>query len=177
MNVSKLFTIFFLVVLLLAGTVYAKDLKGQVGLGFNSQLSPDGMNSLSGKYWLNNELGFQAILGFNFSDEVNEYDLGGKAMFKIKDEENMYVAAIGGLGIAHVNPDKGDSDTGWWASAGVGLEYFFSGLPNLGFSTEVGLQLTDYRDNTAFGTAADTFVSAGIHYYFGGPKISKTESE
>ena len=174
MKLSKLATFVFICALLLTGTAYAKDLKGELGLGFNTQLSPDGMDSISGKYWLNNELGFQGILGFNFSDEVNEYDLGGKVLFKVKDEENMYVAAIGGLGLAHVDPDKGDSDTGWWALGGVGLEYFFHGLPNLGFSTEIGLQLTDYRDNTTFGTSADTFVSAGIHYYFGGPKVSKS---
>ena len=173
MKVFKLVSIVGMVLLLISGTVYAKDLKGKVGLGFNSQLSPTGMDSISGKYWLNNELGFQGIFGFTFSDDVNEYDLGGKALFKIKDEENMYVAAIGGLGLAHVDPDKTDSDTGWWASVGVGLEYFFSGLPNLGFSTEVGFQISDYNDNTAFGTMADTFVSAGIHYYFGGPKVAK----
>ena len=174
MKALKFFTVVCICALLVTGTVYAKDLKGQFGLGFSSQLSPNDMNSVSGKYWLNNELGFQGIFGFEFSDDVDEYDLGGKVMFKIADEENMYVAAIGGLGLAHVDPDGGNSDTGWWVSAGVGIEYFFSGLPNLGFSTELGLKLTDYRDNTSFSTAADTFVSAGIHYYFGGPKVSKS---
>jgi len=173
MKLLKITAIACATLILLTGAGVAKDLRGQLGLGFNSQLSPGGMDSISGKYWLNNELGFQGILGFTMSDNVDEYDLGGKVMFKIKDEENMYVAGIGGLGLAHVNPDAGDSDTGWWASIGAGLEYFFSGLPNLGFSTELGLYISDYNDNTSFGTAADTFVSAGIHYYFGGPKVAK----
>ena len=113
------------------------------------------------------------IFGFTFSDDYDEVDLGGKVMYKLIDGENMYVAGIGGLGMSRVDPDAGDDDTGWWLSGGVGLEYFFSGLPNLGFSTEVSIVFSDYYDNSSFNTAADTAISAGIHYYFGGPKIAK----
>lgn len=176
MKLFKLLSIVCLCALLTAGTLYAKDLKGQIGLGFNSQLSGGGLDSLSAKYWVSNDLGFQGILGFQFADEVDETNVGGKVMYKLIDEPNMYVAGIGGLGLTHVDPDRGDSDTGWWASAGVGLEYFFSGLPNLAFSTEVGLVFSDYRDNDSFNTSADTAISAGIHYYFGGSKL-KDSSE
>jgi len=173
MKVFKLLAVVCMCTLLVAGTVYAKDLKGQIGLGFNSQLSEWGMDSVSAKYWLNNDLGFQGIFGFTFSDEADEIDFGGKVMYKLIDEQNMYVAGIGGLGLSRWDPDNGDSDTGWWLSGGVGLEYFFNGLPNLGFSTEVSIVFSDYRDNSSFNTAADTAVSAGIHYYFVGPKVSK----
>lgn len=173
MKVFKLLAIVCVCALLVAGTVSAKDLKGKVGLGFNSQLSQTGMDSVSAKYWVNNDLGFQGIFGFTFSDDYDEVDLGGKVMYKLIDEENMYVAGIGGLGMSRVDPDVGDDDTGWWLSGGVGLEYFFSGLPNLGFSTEVSIVFSDYYDNSSFNTAADTAISAGIHYYFGGPKIAK----
>jgi hypothetical protein len=175
MKSFKLLTAICVCVLLVAGTVSAKDLKGQVGLGFNSQLSQEGMDSISAKYWLNDDLGFQGIFGFTFSDNYDEIDMGGKVMYKLIDEQNMYVAGIGGLGISHVDPDRGDDDTGWWLSGGVGLEYFFSGLPNLGFSTEVSIVFSDYRDNSSFNTAADTAVSAGIHYYFGGSKLGGSQ--
>ncbi|MCG6911639.1 MAG: hypothetical protein LJE94_16155 [Deltaproteobacteria bacterium] len=174
MKIFKLLAIICICTPLAAGTVCAKDLKGQVGVGFNSQLSEGGMDSISAKYWLNNDLGFQGIFGFTFSDDVDEVDLGGKVLYKLIDEKNMYVAGIGGIGISHVNPDKGDDDTGWWLSGGVGVEYFFSGLPNLGFSTEIGLVFSDYRDNSSFNTAGDTAISAGIHYYFGGSKLKST---
>ncbi len=173
MKLFKTLAVICLCTLMVAGTVYAKDLKGKVGLGFNSQLSENGMDSVSAKYWLNNDLGFQGIFGFTFSDDVDELDLGGKVLYKLIDEDNMYVAGIGGLGMSRVDPDQGDSDTGWWLSGGVGLEYFFSGLPNLGFSAELGLVFSDYGDNSSFNTSADTAVSAGIHYYFGGPKVAK----
>ncbi|MEJ2095857.1 MAG: hypothetical protein P8Y38_01670 [Deltaproteobacteria bacterium] len=145
---------------------FAKDLKGSLGIGFNSQLSPQGVDSISAKYWFNNELCLQGLVGFRYTDDVDETDIGAKINFKIKDEENLHVDAIVGIGFAHVNPDEGDSDTATWMSGGVGIEYFFSGLPNLGFSTEVGLTVLDYDNDTAFGTSADTFVGAGIHYYF-----------
>ena len=174
MKVFKLLTIICMCSLLVAGTVYAKDLKGKIGLGFNSQLSENGMDSVSAKYWLNNDLGFQGIAGFTFSDDINEFDLGGKVMYKLIDEQNMYVAGIGGLGYTRVDVDGGGDDSGLWLSGGVGLEYFFNGLPNLGFSTEISLVYSDYRDNSSFNTAADTAVSAGIHYYFGGRKVSSS---
>ena len=150
----------------LASPGFAKDLKGNLGVGFNSQLSPQGVEAISAKYWINNELCVQGLLGFRYTDDTDETDFGGKVLFKIKDEENMHVDAIVGVGFAYVNPDQGSSDTATWMSGGIGIEYFFSGLPNLGFSTEVGLTVMDYDDNTAVGTTADTFVGAGIHYYF-----------
>jgi hypothetical protein len=177
MKIIKHIFIFSSIFALLATGVFAKDLKGNLGIGFNSQLSPQGVDSISAKYWINNELCVQGLLGFRYTDDADEMDLGGKVHFKIKDEENLHVDAIAGIGFAYVNPDQGDSDTATWLSGGVGIEYFFSGLPNLGFSTEVGLSVMDYDDNTSFGTTADTFVGAGIHYYFNflSPTVSQPQ--
>ena len=157
---------FILIFGILAGHALAKDLKGNLGIGFNSQFSPQDVDSLSAKYWINNELAVQGLLGFNYSDTSDELDIGGKVYFKIKDEENLHVDAIAGLGFARVDPDKGSTETAKWLSVSIGIEYFFNGLPNLGFSTEVGLTMTDYDDDTSFGTTGDSFVGAGIHYYF-----------
>ena len=167
MKLIKQICILTIMVLLMIGTGYARDLNQQIGIGFNSQLSPNENDAISAKYWLNPNLCLQAMAGFSFSDEVNEIDLGGKVLLKMIDEENMYVYAGGGTGIANVDPDQGDGDTAFWLGGFVGLEFFLSGLPNLGFSTEVGLKIYDYNDNTTFGTDSDTFLSAGIHYYFG----------
>jgi len=166
MKTTRLISVFALVLVLMAGPVMAKDLKGNLGVGFNSQFSPNDVDAISAKYWINNELAVQGLLGFNYSDTRDEIDLGAKAYFKIKDEENLHVDAIGGLGFARVDPDEGDTENAIFMTIGVGIEYFFSGLPNLGFSTEVGLTIMDYEDDTAFGTAADSFIGAGIHYYF-----------
>jgi hypothetical protein len=166
MNTMKRICILLSLLIIFTGGVFAKDLKGDLGVGFNSQLSPQGVDSISAKYWINNELCVQGIFGFSNTDDTDEMDVGGKVHFKIKDEENLHVDAVAGVGFAYVNPDQGSSDTTTWLSGGMGIEYFFSGLPNLGFSTEIGLTITDDDDNTSVGTTADTFVGAGIHYYF-----------
>jgi hypothetical protein len=166
MKATKIVCVCILMLGLLAGSGLAKDLKGNLGVGFNSQFSLQDVDALSGKYWINNELAIQGLLGFNYSDTTDELDLGGRVYFKIQDEENLHVDVIAGLGLSRVDPDKGSTETGTWINVGVGIEYFFNGLPNLGFSTEVGLTLTDYDDDTSFGTTADSFVGAGIHYYF-----------
>jgi hypothetical protein len=168
MKTTRLISIFVFVLalVLMTSSVMAKDLKGNLGVGFNSQFSPHGVDSISGKYWIGDKLAVQGLIGFNYSDSRDENDLGAKVYYKIKDEENLHADAFCGLGFAHVNPDPGDAETAIWLSFGGGIEYFFSGLPNLGFSTEVGLTLMDYDDDTSFGTNADSFIGAGIHYYF-----------
>lgn len=177
MKTTKTLFVFILILGVLAGPALAKDLKGNLGIGFNSQFSPQDVDSLSGKYWINNELAVQGLLGFNYSNASDELDMGGKVYFKIKDEENLHVDAIAGLGFARVDPDKGSAETATWINVGIGIEYFFSGLPNLGFSTEVGFTIMDYDDDTSFGTTADSFVGAGIHYYFDflSPSVKKPE--
>jgi len=166
MKTTKIICVSILVFGVLASPVLAKDLKGNLGVGFNSQFSPENVDSLSGKYWINNELAVQGLFGFNFSDSSDDLDIGGKVYFKIKDEENLHVDAIAGVGFNRSDPDNGNTKKGTWVNVGLGLEYFFSGLPNLGFSTEVGLTITDYDNDNSFGTSADSFVGAGIHYYF-----------
>ena len=169
MKTTRIIWTLILILGVLASSALAKDLKGNLGVGFNSQFSPENLDSLSGKYWINNELAVQGLFGFNFSDssdESNDLEIGGKLYFKIKDEENLHVDIIAGVGFFRSDPDKGSTKDGTWVNAGVGLEYFFSGLPNLGFSTEVGVTFTDYDHDTSFGSTADTFVGAGIHYYF-----------
>ena len=179
MKTKRLISVFVLVLALMASPVGAKDLKGNLGVGFNSQISPFDVDAISVKYWINNELAVQGLLGFNYSDSQDEIDAGAKVYFKIKDEENLHVDAIGGLGFARVDPDQGDTETATWVNFGVGIEYFFSGLPNLGFSTEVGLTIMDYDDDTSFGTTADSFIGAGIHYYFDfmSPTVKPPEQE
>ncbi len=166
MKARQLTTIVTLLLMLATNHVYAKDLTGNLGVGFNTQLSSRGTDSISVKYWFNNEIGIQTIFGFLSSDDYDEYNLGSKVYFKVKDEKNLHVDLFGGLGFTHVDPNDEDSDTDILLDGGLAIEYFFNGLPNLGFSTNLGVAFSDYDDNNSFGTTADTAISAGIHYYF-----------
>ncbi len=99
MKTTKIVCAFILILGFLAGPGLAKDLKGNLGIGFNSQFSPQDVNSVSAKYWINNELAVQGLFGFTFSDSSDDLDLGARVFFKIKDEENLHVDAIAGFGI------------------------------------------------------------------------------
>ncbi|MGA1864951.1 MAG: hypothetical protein ACMUHX_07810 [bacterium] len=166
MKKVKFIAILLIIIFVSASNVAAKDMLGLIGIGFNSQLGSRDVSSISVKYWAGSRLCLQGMLGFQLTDEVDEFDIGGKGLYVIKAEENMNVYAGGGLGIANTDPDEEKSDTSFSISGVFGVEYFFSGLPNLGFSTELGLMFSDYDDNDSVGTGADTFLTAGIHYYF-----------
>ena len=167
MSKVRLFTVLLVILLLAAGNVSAKNLQGRTALGYSSQLSRNDIDSISIKYWPNSRLCIQGLLGVMMSDPLDEIDFGGKVLYNIKQEQNMNVYAGGGVGIANVDPDPGDSDTALFVSGILGVEFFLSGLPNLGFSTELGLKFYNSDDFDAVGTDADTFMEAGIHYYFG----------
>ena len=167
MRLFKIFAFLLSTIILIAGNAYAKDMSGRLGFGFTSQFSPNQIDAVSAKYWLNTNLCFQGILGTQLnSDDTNEIDFGGKVFFKIKDEKNMHLLVGGNMVIAYEDPDKGDSVTTVFLGGLVGVEFFLSGLPNLSFSTEIGFGIANNDNNTKIGFDADTFLTAGIHYYF-----------
>ncbi|MBI5441206.1 MAG: outer membrane beta-barrel protein [Deltaproteobacteria bacterium] len=158
--------------LVLAVPAAARDLSGKLGLGFTQAFSPEGsgLTSLSARYWLDKQLGIEGVLGFklvNDDDGPDErfWNLGGRFLIRIVQEDNLHVYGGAGLAVVHEKSD-GESDTGVGADAFAGVEFFFQGLPNLGFSTEVGLQLTDTGETTSFGTRGGSFANFGIRYYY-----------
>lgn len=155
----------------------AKDMTGLWGVGYTKALSPQGsgLSAVSVRYWLDKQLGLEGLFGYQLINRDGGADersmsLGGRFLIKMVEEENLH--AYGGAGIAalyhRVELDNGDHQGGGGVGveAFVGAEYFFQGLPNLGFSSEVGLRLADTNDTTVFGTEGDSFANFGIRYYF-----------
>jgi hypothetical protein len=115
--------------------------------------------------------------------------LGGRGLFKVKEETNMDVYVGGGLNYLKLSGkidigDKYEAIGGAIEFNGVGgVEYRFQGLPNLAFSTEIGfsyIKLNDidleYREEGGGDVEKATlvpntsiknfFLGAGIHYRF-----------
>jgi hypothetical protein len=140
----------------------------RLGLGFNSQLSNVGVDTLSVRYWADDRVGFEGMLGFSLGDNNKYFDLGGKFLFSLKKEQNLNLYGFGLLGIenANRNPVTGEdkSDTALTVAGGLGAEFFLPGLPNLGFSTELGLGYNS--TSKIFDTFGHWIPNAGIHYYF-----------
>ena len=172
----KRFLVFFLGVALVVGfsviPAGAKDLTKRVGLGYNSQIEfivKDFQFQITGpsiKYALSPKMGVQGIFGFNKysnGEELTTLGIGGKFFYNIIQEDNMNFYAGGGLGILHVS--NGDSENGVVIVGYIGDEFFFSGLPNLGFAAEVGIVTASMFDQSYLGTYGG-FLALGIHYYF-----------
>ncbi|MHB9155278.1 MAG: hypothetical protein ACYC5N_06235 [Endomicrobiales bacterium] len=151
------------------GTPAVQQTEGAIGVGFNSQLSRRGLESLALRAWLSDTLGIEGILGFAFGDGESFFDLGGKVLGVIRKEQNLSLYGFGLLGIENSsikNPVTGDtaSETSVAFGGGLGVEFFLQGLPNLGFGTEIGLGYNS--GSKQFGTLADWITSVGMRYYF-----------
>ncbi|MDF1553104.1 MAG: hypothetical protein P1P84_08590 [Deferrisomatales bacterium] len=161
-----------LAVLLVAPTAQAKNLADRWGVGFTQGLAtthPD-HTSLAVRYWLDSQLALEGRTGFSYAkrDEAPDdrsFSLGGRFLIKVVEEENLH--AYGGAGISLLTErHDGNSDQGVGAEVFGGLEFFFQGLPHLGFSTELGLVLEEMGDRTDFRTDGGSFINLGIRYYF-----------
>ncbi|MDD5688374.1 MAG: hypothetical protein PHE88_11160 [Elusimicrobia bacterium] len=135
----------------------------RTGIGFNSQLSNLGVDSLSIRYWTTKKVAIEALLGFSLGDNTI-FNIGGKFLTVLKAEQNLNLYGFGIIGIE--NYDLGyASDTSFMAGGGFGVEFFLSGLDNLGFGTELGLIYKNINDNNQFGTSSGWLSSVGIRYY------------
>ncbi|MEW6489035.1 MAG: hypothetical protein AB1578_14105 [Thermodesulfobacteriota bacterium] len=161
-----------LVLLCAALPAGAKDLGGMWGVGFSKGFAPEGsgLSSVAVRYWVDRQLAVEVLGGFRLVDVDNGpderfYNLGGRFLIKIVEEDNLHVYGGGGLAWLRQR-SRGDSDNGVAVEAFAGVEYFFQGLPHLGFTSEVGLGLSDVGDRTSFGTNGESFVNLGLRYYF-----------
>ena len=177
-------SVLFLAVLIFAATAaQAKDLANRVGLGYSGEISTNfvndpgiGFSALNGasvKYWINKDMGIQVVLGMNTWREKDKgkYDVAGEAkyLYNLIQEENMNFFVDGAFGAMGVGVDTGKDAhnyAGFTLGAGGGFEWFFSGLPNLGFSAELGLKYTNVDRFSGFGSYGGAFTAFGIHYYF-----------
>lgn len=139
--------------------------QGRTGIGYNAQLSSD-ISSFAVRHWTKTGLGLEGIFGFAFGNDETKINIGGKILGTIKKETNMRVYGYGLLGLDYYSFDfagVSDSDTNIVFGGGLGVEFFLSGLPNLGFGVETGVAYDGGSE--VFGTSAAT-TSVGIRYYF-----------
>jgi len=156
---------YFLPVLIfgVCGTLTAKNLTGRFGIGgtlhdFRST------TSLSARLQLTQLTGVGFLAGFDTSDTSNLAVFGAKVLRNAHLEENLnFYVGVGG----YVISDKltGTVATGWELDGLLGVEFFFSGLPNLGFMIETGVALRTIRA-VSFKTLATGLANIGFHYYF-----------
>jgi len=139
----------------------AVNLKNRLGVGY-SALSP--LSGWSLRYWLLEKFAVNPVIDFHFETDRNEFLLGGRAIYKVKDENNLNLYLGGEIGVDL----RQNRDDNFCVGPFTGVEYFFAGLSNLGFGAEIGVYYQSAA--SAFATA---FSQVGVHYYFGGPNKVK----
>ena len=148
-------------------TVFAKDLTSRLGVGYNAQIT-EAASAISAKYALSSDFALSGYLGFKAggNDNNSSFIAGGKVYRNAYQEEhaNFYLGA--GLGLSSVESGPDNTDTGFDLLGFMGSEFFFMGLPNLGFTFETGVTLTSRGDGVSFQTTSGRFITTGIHYYF-----------
>ncbi len=147
-----------------------------VGIGIRSGFLGNTMSAKNAQLSLRVNMDGMAIspyLGFGtekVGDFATEIAMGIRLLPTIAKSKQATFSALIGLG-AMIGEDA-DWYLGMDLIGGFGAEYFFPGLPNVGFSLEGGLDFNlciPFADgaDTTFGisTVGSTF-SGGIHYYF-----------
>ncbi len=155
--------------------VMAMNLAQRVGAGFNSQIGlTQHLDAASVRYWMDRDMGIQGDFAFlslspNNGGGQTAFGIGGKFLYNVIEEKNMNLYAGGGIYVFNQPVDTSTGTkmkTGFSLGALSGIEFFFQGLPNLGFNLELDLgvkHLDGY--GTTFGISADS-INAGVHYYF-----------
>jgi len=139
----------------------AVSMKNRLGVGF-SALSP--LEGWSVRYWLTEKFAVNPVIGFHLETDNNQFLLGGRALYKAKDEENVNLYLGGEIG----GDLRQNADDNFLIGPFAGVEYFMMQLPNLGLGAEIGLYYQSAA--SAFATAYGQIV---VHYYFGGSKEVK----
>ena len=159
--------ILIIALVLFTCNLFAKDLTARLGIGYNAQI-PSAASAISAKYAVSSDYAFSGFLGFNAGGDDNNssFVLGAKVYRNAYQEENANFYIGGGLGISSIEIGASETETGFDLMGFLGTEFFFMGLPNLGFTFESGVTLTSRGSGVSFQTTSGSFVTTGIHYYF-----------
>lgn len=140
-----------------------KSLRGRLGVGFTNQVAStaDGtIPALSAKYYLSKSFATSVATGFDTRSPNSTLALGAKLFKNVFYESNLIFYI--GAGLAYVNR----AGSHLQGSLFLGSEFFFSQLPSLGFSFEAGVRGDDTSGSFAIRTTGDSFLTAGMHFYF-----------
>jgi hypothetical protein len=144
--------------------VFARDLHGTLGLGYNNQFANSTTNErvpgVSLKYGVTRDIAVELIVGVATSTPSNSV-VGLKFFKNLFYETNLNFYFMLGGGILSASGRSGAEFLG-----GFGAEFFIPGIESLGFAVETGGQFDNLSGSFALKTMGFSFLDAGIHFYF-----------
>ncbi|MFH1464566.1 MAG: hypothetical protein ABIO70_09270 [Pseudomonadota bacterium] len=151
--------------LLAAPAAQAKDLRNRFGVGFTEQIG--GFPSIALRYGLpmpNEVMNLQVELAAGFladgdATTTDGVSGGARLLYALVAEDNMNLYAEAGLGWNSI-----EGANALRIQPGLGVQFFFFGLENLGISADWGICI-DLGKPTGIATWSSA-PGLGLHYYF-----------
>jgi len=138
----------------------------------SSQFNEYGLDALSLKMWLSQASAVDLLLGF-YSAEVgasSEYtvlsvDIRYTSVFDRRGNFDLYWGGSGGI-LNVKDTSRGVEETGTRVMGFLGVEMFFSSMPNLGISSEIGIRSQSLGDSSVVNLSLTSFPTFSVRYYF-----------
>ncbi len=163
MKLSKKF-LALAIVSLFSSLVAAKEMPQRLGVGIKDNTS-ESLPSLAVVYHINGLTAVTGGVGVDTKKDYSKFQINAGVRHVIFHENQLHYYAGGQLGLVTFEEPVTGKENGFEANFLMGIEFFLTGLENVGFSFEGGLGLSSVKD-TRIRTIADHPLRAGIIFYF-----------
>lgn len=151
-------------ILMVAGSVEAKELVNRLGIGVKKNTSMD-LPELAAVYHTSPDISVTGGLGIDTQKDYSKFSFNAGVRRIVFKEDHMNFYMGGNVGLVNVETGPGKKESGFELNALFGGEFFFTGLDSLAFTFEGGVGVIS-MDNVRFRTIADGPFNAGIIFYF-----------
>jgi len=155
----------------------------KVGVGYYHRSTPSnvgaqaaeyGIDALSVKYWLSDTSAAELQMGFYSSNYKNKtllkvFSLDARYMLVAKrlgGVDVYYGASAGYMSVEDNTIGRNVAGNGISLRAFGGVELFFTSMPNLGISAEVGFGTQTVGNSSTTNISTTTFPALSLRYYF-----------
>lgn len=152
------------IVSLFSSLVFAKEMPQRLGVGIKDNTSQS-VPSLAAVYHINGLTAVTGGVGVDTQKDYSKFQIHAGVRHVIFHETQLHYYAGGQLGLVTFEEPIEGKENGFEANFLMGVEFFLTGLENVGFSVEGGLGLSSVK-NTRIRTFADHPLRAGIIFYF-----------
>ena len=152
------------IVSLFSSLVAAKEMPQRLGVGIKDNTS-ESLPSLAVVYHINGLTAVTGGIGVDTKKDYSKFQINAGIRHVIFHENQLHYYAGGQLGLVTFEEPVTGKENGFEANFLMGIEFFATGLENVGFSFEGGLGLSSVKD-TRIRTIADHPLRAGIIFYF-----------
>lgn len=145
-------------------TSHAKDLTHRLGIGYKNNTTLD-LPTLAAVYYPTMNMGLTGGVGVDTKKDYNSFQAMAGIRYIIYPETNMNFYGAGQFALVNYETPADGKKNGVEVSGLFGVEFFLTGLENLGWTFEAGVSLAT-AGSSRFRTVGDSPFRAGMIFYF-----------